>query len=104
MGDLPPEVAALDRRFYDLSRRGQWNEAMDTVEALSEAVNLIAIDESFIQAKMTRLGRARQGKQLSAEQSREVEDLLAQATGAFADGKYPDANTRLNRIWAILTD
>ena len=104
VGDLPPEVAALNRRIYQLSRQGRWNEALDAVESLSDAVSAMAIDEAFIQAKMERLGRARRGKELSSQQGREVEDLLAQATSAFADGKHAEANSRLNRISAILSN
>jgi hypothetical protein len=103
-GDLPPEVAALERRVYTLSREGRFDEALDTAASLGEAVRAIRVDEAFIQGKMSRLGRLRQGKQLSADQSRQVEELLAQATSAFADGRHADANTRLNRIFGILSN
>ena len=104
MEDLPPEVARLNRRVYQLSRRGAWAEALDTVSSLSAAVSAISIDEEFIQAKMARLLRMRRDKELSTDQGREVEELLALATAAFADGNYQEANTHLNRMFGILSN
>ncbi len=104
MADLPPDVAALDRRVVNLSRSGRLEEALDAAESFGEAVEAIEIDEAFVQSKMPRLARARGSKELSREQVREVDDLLAEATSAFIDGRYSDANASLNGISAILSD
>jgi hypothetical protein len=101
-GDLPPDVAGMERRFYVLARKGHWAEALDTATDLDNAVKGIQVNEQFIQAKMARLNALRAGKKLSTGQSQEVESLLAKATSAFADGRQSDANLQLNRMFAIL--
>ncbi len=101
-GDLPPDVAAMERRFYVLSRKGRWSEALDTAHDLTQAVKDVQVNEHFIQAKMARLNALRAGRKLSGAQSKQVESLLAQATSAFADGRQSDANLQLNRMFALL--
>lgn len=102
LSDLPPEVAGLERRFYDLARKGHWAQAFDTANEQLSAVQGINVDESFIQHKMARLNALRSGRKLSAGQSKQVEKLLARATSAFADGREDAANLALNQMFGLL--
>lgn len=103
--DLPADVAALERRIYRSSKRGRWLQAYDAVRDLGAAVDALKVDEAFVQAKMTRLATVRRRrKNLTADQSAQVESLLGEATAAFADGRYEAANVGLNRIFGVLTN
>ncbi|MDF1565040.1 MAG: hypothetical protein P1V51_18520 [Deltaproteobacteria bacterium] len=100
--DLTGDASNLQQQIYQHSKAGRWLQAADAVEEFERAVQAIAIDEAFIQAKMARLNAARKKAKLNAEKRTKVDSVLASATGAFADGRHGEANQRLNEIFGIL--
>ncbi len=100
-GDLPPEAASLERRYYEFAAAGRWAQAEDAARDFGAAVEAVAIDEAFIQDKMSRLNALRAKKKLTKAQEASVRQLMSAATRAFADGRHEEANRSLNRIYAL---
>jgi hypothetical protein len=71
-------------------------------DQLLGTVEEIKIDRSFISAKMSRLAAAMHGRKLEGDKRKEVESLFQDATANYGDGKFPQANTKINRLFAML--
>ena len=51
---------------------------------------------------MARLSSAMRGKKLEGGDKKTVEDLFQEATANYGDGKFPQANNKINRLFALL--
>ncbi|RMG10793.1 MAG: hypothetical protein D6729_19040, partial [Deltaproteobacteria bacterium] len=100
-GDLPPEAASLERRYYEFAASGRWAQAEDAARDFGAAIEAVVIDERFIQDKMSRLNALRAKTKLSGAQEAKVRQLMGAATRAFADGRHEEANRSLNQIFAL---
>ena len=100
--DLPPGTARLVDDARSAMESGDYVRAKYAADQLLDVVNELHVDRSFIGAKMNRLSTAMRGKPLPGERRKEVDSLLQEATAAYGDGKFTQANTKINRIFALL--
>jgi hypothetical protein len=95
-GDLPEPVRDLEGESTAAMEKGDYGRAYFAAQQLLGHVKAIKIDNAFIAAKIGRLNVAMKGKTLSPA----TEQLFREATENVADGKFKDANRRLNKIFS----
>lgn len=100
--DLPPGTGKLLEDTREAMKKADYVRAKYDADQLLATVEEIKIDRSFISAKMARLSAAMRGKKLEGGDKRTVEDLFQEATANYGDGKFPQANTKINRLFALL--
>ena len=100
--DLPPGTAKLVDEVRDAMKKADFVRAKYDADQLLATVEEIKIDRSFISAKMARLSAAMRGKKLEGNDRKVVEDLFQEATANYGDGKFPQANMKINRLFALL--
>jgi hypothetical protein len=100
--DLPPGVSKLVEDTRESMKKADYVRAKYDADQLLATVEEIKIDRSFISAKMARLSAAMRGKKLEGGDKRTVEDLFQEATANYGDGKFPQANAKINRLFALL--
>jgi DNA repair exonuclease SbcCD ATPase subunit len=100
--DLPPGTGKLVEDTREAMKKADFVRAKYDAEQLLATVEEIKIDRSFISAKMARLSAAMRGKKLDGGDKKTVEDLFQEATANYGDGKFPQANTKINRLFALL--
>jgi hypothetical protein len=101
-GDLPPGAQRLVEETREAMRKADYVRAKYDAESLLAAVEDIKIDRNFISAKIDRLNAAVRKKKLEGDLRKQVEQLFQQVTSNYGDGKFPQANTQINRIFAML--
>ncbi len=105
-GILPADLPAGSEKLLDETRDAM--KAADYVRAkyaadqLLATVEAIKIDRNFISAKMARLAAAMRGKKLEGDSRRNVEALFQDATANYGDGRFTDANGKINKLFALL--
>jgi len=97
-GDLPPHASNLEKEATESMGAGEFGRAKLAADALLASVDQMKIDKGFIQAKINRLS----SKMKAQQTSKEVEELFRGATSDYGDGKFPAANGKLNKIYAII--
>jgi hypothetical protein len=100
--DLPPGASHLVDDTRDSMKKGDYVRAKYDADQLLATVEEIKIDRGFISAKMSRLASAMHGKKLEGDKRKEVDGLFQEATANYGDGKFPQANSRINKLFAIL--
>ena len=100
--DLPPGVSKLVEDTRESMKKADFVRAKYDADQLLATVEEIKIDRSFISAKMARLSAAMRGKKLDGGDKKTVEDLFQEATANYGDGKFPQANAKINRLFALL--
>jgi hypothetical protein len=100
--DLPPGSSKLVEETREAMKKADYVRAKYDADQLLATVEEIKIDRSFISAKMARLSAAMRGKKLEGNDRKVVEDLFQEATTNYGDGKFPQANTKINRLFALL--
>ena len=100
--DLPPGTARLVDDARSAMESGDYVRAKYAADQLLDVVSELHVDRSFIGAKMSRLASAMRGKSLQGDRRKEVDSLFQEATAAYGDGKFSQANTKINRIFALL--
>jgi hypothetical protein len=100
--DLPPGTSKLVEDTREAMKKADFVRAKYDADQLLATVEEIKIDRSFISAKMARLSAAMRGKKLEGGDKRTVEDLFQEATANYGDGKFPQANAKINRLFALL--
>ncbi len=100
--DLPPGTGKLVEDTREAMKKADYVRAKYDADQLLAVVEEIKIDRSFISAKMARLSAAMRGKKLDGGDRKTVEDLFQEATANYGDGKFPQANTKINRLFALL--
>jgi hypothetical protein len=100
--DLPPGTGKLVDDTREAMKKGDFVRAKYDADQLLATVEEIKIDRSFISAKMARLSAAMRGKKLDGGDKKTVEDLFQEATANYGDGKFPQANLKINRLFALL--
>jgi hypothetical protein len=92
--DLPDNVRGLEAEAGKAMAAGDYSTARLAAQQLSGTVRAIKIDRAFIAAKIGRLNAGARGKKLTPDAERSFRD----ATAAYGDGKFVDANKKLNQI------
>jgi hypothetical protein len=100
--DLPPGSSRLVDDTREAMKKGDYVRAKYDADQLLGTVEEIKIDRAFISAKMSRLASAMHGRKLEGEKRKDVESLFQDATANYGDGKFPQANSKINRLFSIL--
>jgi hypothetical protein len=100
--DLPPGTSKLVDETRDAMKKADYVRAKYDADQLLATVEEIKIDRSFISAKMARLSAAMHGRKIDGGDRKSVEDLFQEATANYGDGKFPQANSKINRLFAML--
>ncbi len=102
MDDLPPTAKTLFKQGGQSIGDKDYGEAVAAFGQVSTIVDGIAIDHTFVQAKMGRLNRAMANKELGDKDNQKVQGLLSELSNAFADGRFDRANKKANQIATVL--
>ena len=100
--DLPAPAQALEKEATAAMAGADFAKAKFAAEQLLAFVESIRIDRNFIAGKIGRLNTTMKSIKLSEVQRKEVDDLFRGATADYGDGKFPSANGRLNKIYALI--
>ncbi|MCA9666180.1 MAG: hypothetical protein KC503_11355 [Myxococcales bacterium] len=100
--DLPPGVDRLIAVIRRSVSKKKYSRAKFAADQLLSAVRRIRINRSFIGAKIGRLSRAMKRKRLRGGKKRRANSLFQGATASYGDGRFSDANRKLNSIYALL--
>ncbi|MFH1807910.1 MAG: hypothetical protein ABIJ09_04155 [Pseudomonadota bacterium] len=100
--DLPEAYRNHPRDIRKALNSGDNAMAYELISQQQSVVDGIAIDSAFIQAKMVRVNSLVGGSRLSDEKKAAAADKLKDATSAFSDGKYKQANLLINEIVGLM--
>jgi len=100
--DLPSPAQDLEKEATAAMAEGDYGRARFAASQLVGTVRSIRIDKAFIQAKISRLNAAISGKKLSASNQSDVDSLFRGATADYGDGKFRNANKKLNKIYSMI--
>jgi hypothetical protein len=100
--DLPAPAQSLEDESVSAMKDGDFGKAKFAADQLSATVDSIKIDKGFIAAKIGRLNGLMKGKQLAADQKKDVDELFRGATADYGDGRFAAANAKLNKIYSIV--
>lgn len=96
--DLPPGTSKLVEETREAMKAADFVRAKYAADQLLATVEEIKIDRNFITAKMARLSSAMRGKKLD----KNVEGLFQEVTANYGDGRFSDANQKINKLFAQL--
>jgi hypothetical protein len=100
--DLPAGTEKLVEDTRDAMKKADYVRAKYAADQLLATVEEIKIDRTFISAKMARLSAAMRGRKLEGGERKTVEDLFQEATANYGDGKFPQANSKINKLFSML--
>jgi hypothetical protein len=100
--DLGPASGRLVNEVRESMKKGDYVRAKYDADSLLAAIEEIKVDRNFISAKMARLAAAMRGHKLDGEKRRSVEQLFQDATANYGDGKFPQANGKINSLFSML--
>lgn len=100
--DLPPGASHLLDDTRESMKKADYVRAKYSADQLLATVEEMKVDRAFIAAKMSRLAGAMKGKKLEGEQRKTVEGLFQDATANYGDGKFPQANSKINKLFSLL--
>jgi hypothetical protein len=96
--DLPEPVRDLETEATRAMEKGDYGQARLAAAQLHGTVRVIKVDKAFIADKIRRLNAVLKGARLTPP----VEQLFREATRNVADGNFPSANRKLNRIHSAI--
>jgi hypothetical protein len=100
--DLPAPAQALEGESVGAMKDGDYGKAKFAADQLYATVDSMKIDKGFIAAKIGRLNGLIKGRSVDGDKKKEVDELFRGATADYGDGKFAAANTKLNRIYALV--
>jgi hypothetical protein len=100
--DLPAGSDKLVGETRDTMKAADYVRAKYSADQLLATVEAIKIDRNFISVKMARLAAAMRGKKLEGDSRHSVEGLFQDATANYGDGRFTDANGKINKLFAML--
>ena len=100
--DLPSPAQALEQEAVAAMKDGDYGKAKFAADELYATVDSMKIDKAFISAKIGRLNAAMKGKSLDGDRKKEADALFRGATSDYGDGRFPSANGKLNKIYALI--
>jgi hypothetical protein len=100
--DLPAGADKLVGETRDAMKAADYVRAKYSADQLLATVEAIKIDRNFISVKMARLATAMRGKKLEGDSRHNVEGLFQDATANYGDGRFTDANGKINKLFAML--
>ncbi|MBI3178990.1 MAG: hypothetical protein HYZ27_04975, partial [Deltaproteobacteria bacterium] len=104
LADLPPAARDLDSAAKTAINDKDFAAAHTALEQLSQMIDALKVDHTFVQAKFTRINRSAEGKvnSLDEAQRKRVSALLDEVSESFNDGRYDRANRKINQIHSLL--
>lgn len=96
--DLPPGSSKLVEETREAMKTADFMRAKYAADQLLATVEQIKIDRTFITTKMARLSSSMRGKKLE----KNVEGLFQEATANYGDGRFQDANHKINKLFEQL--
>ncbi len=96
--DLPPGSSKLVEETREAMKAADFMRAKYSADQLLATVEQIKIDRNFITTKMARLASSMRGKKLE----KSVEGLFQDATANYGDGRFQDANQKINKLFEQL--
>ncbi|HET6345091.1 MAG TPA: hypothetical protein VFH51_09165 [Myxococcota bacterium] len=104
LDDLPPTVRDLSNAAAAASKSNDYPAAQEALTQMQQAVDAIAINHAFVQAKMARINRQFEDKKVTVDEAKQkkIQGLLAEASDSFSDGRYDRANKKINQIFSLL--
>jgi len=100
--DLSGPARRLERQATKAMKKGDYGAARFAASTLVATVRATRINKMFIAAKMNRLSRYIKGKRLKSSTQSKVDGLFRDATRSYGDGRFTNANRRLNRIYGVI--
>lgn len=100
--DLPPAGQGLEKEATSAMKEGDYGRARFAAQQLVATVRSTDITKGLVAAKIGRLSAAIRGKTLEPKVQADVDKLFGGATANVADGKFSDANRKLNRIYSLI--
>ncbi len=100
--DLPPGSGKLIDETREAMKASDYVRAKYSADQLLATVEQLKVDRNFIASKIARLSAAMRGKKLEGEPRKSVEGLFAEVTANYGDGRFQDANTKINKLFAML--
>lgn len=100
--DLPSPADEFERDATTAMEKADYAKAYFSAQSLVAAVDRTGLTATFIRDKIGRLSKRRRAKTLDATVQAQLDELLAQAQVAYNDGKFDQANQRLNQMEKLL--
>ncbi len=102
VADLPAGIDRLVTETRHAVSKKDFSRAKFAADQLLASVRRIRIDRSFIGAKISRLSSTLKRRPAPAKHRTKVAMLFQQATASYGDGRFRDANRKLNKIYGLL--
>jgi hypothetical protein len=100
--DLPPGIDRLMTEIRHAVSKKDYTRGKYAADQLLATVRSMRVDREFIGAKIGRLGAAIRRSPPKGGNKNKVDLLFQQATASYGDGRFMDANRKLNRIYGLL--
>jgi hypothetical protein len=100
--DLPGGVDRLVTEVRHSVSKNDFVRAKYAADQLLATVRGMKVDREFIGAKIGRLNSAMRTSRPTGDNKAKVAALFQQATAAYGDGRFIEANRQLNRIYGII--
>lgn len=100
--DLPDHARDLDSEANKAMEANDYGTARLAAQQYYKVVSAIRIDKTFIAGKIARLNSMMEGKKLSSSTRKKVDELFREATSDYGDGKFANANKKLNKIYNLI--
>jgi DNA repair exonuclease SbcCD ATPase subunit len=100
--DLPAPIQDLDQEATKAMAEGDYGRARFAASQLLGTIRSIKINKAFIQAKIARLNDHIADKGAGGRKQAQIDGLFRQATEAYGDGNFTEANRHLNKIFSLV--
>jgi hypothetical protein len=104
-GLLPSDLGAaagLEGESTKAMADGDWGKAYLAANQLLLTVDSIKVDQNFIRAKVTRFNSTWAAHKQDAATQQQIQAGTSDVTQKYSDGKFADANARLNQLFGQL--
>jgi hypothetical protein len=102
VADLPSGVDRLVTEIRHAVAKGKYTQAKLAADQLMAAVRRIKINRGFVGRKIGRLSAAIRRRPPAADKKAKIQKLFQQATTAYGDGRFRQANSKINSIYRYL--
>ena len=100
--DLPPAAQGLEKEATDAMKKGDYAKARYDAAQLVATVRTTEVNKAMVAAKAGRLSAQVRANKLPPDKQEEAEKLYRDATSNLLDGRFAEANRKLNRIYSLI--
>ena len=101
--DLEQPQQLVLRRFESDLAAGDFDRAEAALDTIEQSVRDMRIDGPFVRRKLDRMNRLVRSADPSRVNTAELHTISNAALQEYLAGQFEAANTRLNRLWQLLT-